>query len=324
MKIALHDSDKDFLKKKSFPNLALMRISSFHKGRDDSVCWWQREEEYDLVYSSKIFDFTPRNLDLPEDTLRGGTGYRDLPLNQTLAQEIEVCKPDYSIYPDCDFALGYLTRGCIRSCRWCVVPSKEGNIHSYRRWQEVVREDSKKLTLLDNNILACDYGLEQLEELASTDFKLDLNQGMDARLVSPEVAELLSRLKWQRFLRFSCDTMSQVENIFKVAHLLGLHGVKPYRIFVYLLVTADVENASQRVEALKKLKGINIFAQAERNESLGITPNKEQRTFVNRFMFGRCYKKGTWEEYLERTNTVFLNGDEENGRYVNRLLSEKR
>ncbi len=305
MKIGLHDSDKEFLRKKSFPNLALMKISSYHKARDDVVDWWKSEQDYDLVYSSKIFDFTPVHPDLPENTIRGGTGYRDIPLNQQLSPEIEGSMPDYSLYPDCDFALGYLTRGCIRSCRWCVVPQKEGAIRPYRSWQEVVREDTNKLTLLDNNILACDFGLGQLEELAKTDFRLDLNQGMDARLVTPEVATLLSHLKWQRYLRFSCDNTTQIEDIFRVAKLLGEKGVKPYRIFVYLLVTADVENASRRVEALKQLKGINIYAQSERNESLGITPNKEQRTFVNRYMFGRCYKKGTWAEYLQRTNTTF-------------------
>ncbi len=303
--VGLHDSDKEFLKKKSFPNLALMKISSFHKKQGDVVAWWERNQDYDRVYSSKIFDFTPTNLDLPLDTIRGGTGYLDLPLNQQLPTEIEQSKPDYTIYPDCDFALGYLTRGCPRSCRWCVVPKKEGNIHPYRTWQEIIRPDTRKLTLLDNNILACSYGLGQLEELTGTDYRLDLNQGMDARLVTPEVAELLSRVKWQRYLRFSCDTTNQVKDILRVAELLRGFGVKPYRIFVYLLVTADVQNASQRVEAIKHLKGISIFAQAERNDSLGIMPNKEQRTFVNRYMFGRCYKKGTWQEYLERTNRTF-------------------
>lgn len=305
MLIGLHDSEKEHLRGKKFPNLALMKISAFHKKQGDTVAWWQATEEYDKVYSSKIFDYTPENPLLPPDTIRGGTGYRDLPLNQKLAPEMEECYPDYSIYPDCDFALGYLTRGCPRSCRWCVVPQKEGNIHPYRTWQDVVRGDTKKLTLLDNNILACSYGLEQLEELTATDYRLDLNQGMDARLVNKEVAELLSRLKWQRYLRFSCDTTNQVDDILRVAELLGEFGVKPYRIFVYLLVTADIENASQRVEAIKHLTGLNIFAQAERNDCMGIMPNKAQKHFALRFVGGRCHKKETWAEHLVRRELNF-------------------
>ncbi len=305
MKIGLHDSENDHLKGKKFPNLALMKISAFHKSQGDVVEWWQATEEYNKVYSSKIFDYTPENPLLPPDTIKGGTGYRDVPLNQQLPPEIEESSPDYSIYPTCDYAVGYLTRGCPRSCRWCVVPMKEGNIRPYRTWQEVVREDTQKLTLLDNNILACTYGLEQLEELTATDYKLDLNQGMDARLVNKEVAELLSRLKWQRYMRFSCDTSNQIEDILRVAELLGSFGVKPYRILVYLLVTEDIENASQRVEAIKHLKGINFFAQAERNESLGIVPNKAQKHFALRFMGGRCYKKETWQEHLVRRELDF-------------------
>lgn len=305
MKIGLHDNENDTMKKKTFPNLALMRISAYHKSLGDTVDWWQPEETYDLVYSSKVFSFTKENPLLPKNTIRGGTGYKDIPLNQELPPEIEACYPDYSIYPTCDYAIGYLTRGCPRACRWCVVPKKEGNIKPYRTWQEVIRPDSDKLTLMDNNILACTYGLEQLEELSATKYKVDLNQGMDVRLVTPDIADLLSRIKWQRYIRFSCDTTAQISEILRVADLFLKRGVKPYRLMIYLLVTDDLDSACLRVETLKKLKGINIYAQAERNDTLGIMPNKAQKEFVNRYMYGRCYKKETWQEYLKRKGFDF-------------------
>lgn len=305
MRIGLHDSEKDTMKQKTFPNLALMRISAFHKAQGDTVDWWSPMEQFDRVYSSKVFDFTQENPHLPTDTIRGGTGYRDIPLTQKLPSVIDDCFPDYSIYPSCDYAIGYLTRGCPRACRWCVVPKKEGGIHPYRVWQEVVRPDSDKLTLLDNNILACSFGLEQLEDLAKTQYKVDLNQGMDARLVTKEIASLLSMVKWQRYMRFSCDTTAQIDELLRVGELFQALGVRPYRIFVYLLVTDDLESASQRVEALKNLKGINLFAQAERNESIGITPNKAQKEFANRYVGSRCYKNETWSEYVERNGFNF-------------------
>lgn len=74
-KIGLHDSEKDSLKHKTFPNYALMKISAFHKSIGDTVEWWQPEKQYDKVYSSKIFDFTPDNPLLPPNTIKGGTGY---------------------------------------------------------------------------------------------------------------------------------------------------------------------------------------------------------------------------------------------------------
>ena len=82
--------------------------------------------------------------------------------------------------------------------------------------------------------------------------------------------------------------------------LLGKHGVKPYRIFIYLLVTKDVQDAADRVEALKGYKAINLYAQAERNERLGIMPNKMQLEFQQRYIYSGRYRKETWQEYCKR------------------------
>ena len=297
MKIGLIDVDGH-----NFPNLALMKLSAWHKAQGDTVEWWEPMGLFDRVYSSKVFDFTPENPYLPPDTIKGGTGYG---LFTELDPEIDEMFPDYSIYPGCDYAIGYLTRGCPNRCRWCVVPKKEGNIRPYRTWRDLVRPDTDKLVLMDNNILACDYGIEQLEGLAGSGYRIDLNQGMDARLVTPEVADILARLKWLRFLRFSCDRDSQIEPILHACELLKEQGVKPYRVFVYLLVTADVDSASRRVEALKGLRGINLYAQAERNEQLGVRPNKAQLEFAQRYVYSGCFRRETWQDYIMRRGLIF-------------------
>lgn len=300
MLVGIHDAEKDHMKHKTFPNLALMKISAWHKAHGDDVEWWNPLYKYELVYSSKVFDFTPDNPYLPENTIRGGTGYRDIPINNTLPDEVDNMRPDYSIYPDCDYAIGYLTRGCVRNCRWCVVPKKEGMIRPYRHWEEIVRTDTDKLVLMDNNILACAHGLSELDALAGSEYRIDLNQGMDARLVTNDVAHLLARLKWIRYIRFSCDTKAQIEPVCKTIESLGRYGVKPYRVFIYLLVTPDIQDAVTRVEALKKYAGINLYAQAERNERLGIMPSAEQLEFAQRYIYGGSYRKMTWEEYKRR------------------------
>ena len=190
MKIGLHDAEREYLKNKHFPNYALMKISAWHKEQGDTVEWWNPLYRYDRVYSSKVFDFTPVDPYLPEDAVRGGTGYRDIPMDKTLPLEVDDMFPDYSIYPECDYAIGYLTRGCPNNCRWCVVPQKEGKIKPYRTWRELVRKDTDKLILMDNNILACEYGISQLEGLIGSEYRIDLNQGMDARLVTEQVANI--------------------------------------------------------------------------------------------------------------------------------------
>ncbi len=194
MRIGLHDAEIDYFKgKKHFPNYALMKISAWHKAHGDTVEWWEPLNTYDKVYSSKVFGFTPENPYLPPDTIKGGTGHG---LFAELDPEIDAMFPDYTIYPACNYAIGYITRGCPNRCRWCVVPKKEGNIHPYRTWRGLVRPDSDKLVLMDNNILACQYGIEQLADMAGSGYKIDLNQGMDARLVTPDIADILARLQW--------------------------------------------------------------------------------------------------------------------------------
>ena len=300
MQIGLHDAEMEHIKGKIFPNYALMKISAWHKAQGDNVEWWNPLKRYNHIFSSKVFDFTPENPYLPENTIRGGTGYADVPLEQTLSPLIDEMFPDYSIYPACDYAIGYITRGCPNNCRWCVVPSKEGEIKPYRSWRQLIRPDSKKLVLMDNNILASDFGIAQLEELTRQNYAIDLNQGMDARLVDDRVAKILAGLKWIKYIRFSCDQQAQIEPIMRTAELMGKYGVKPYRLFIYLLVTADIEDAVKRVEALKRLGNITIYAQAERNERQGIMPNKMQLEFAQRYVYSGRYRLESWTQYLER------------------------
>ena len=300
MQIGLHDAEMEHIKGKTFPNYALMKISAWHKAQGDNVEWWNPLKNYDVVYSSKIFDFTPENPYLPENTIRGGTGYADVPIWQQLRQEVDQLFPDYSIYPACDYAIGYITRGCPNNCRWCVVPSKEGEIKPYRSWRQLIRPDSKKLVLMDNNILASDFGIAQLESLVGSGYAIDLNQGMDARLVDDRVAKILAGLKWIKYIRFSCDQQAQIEPIVHTAELLAKYGVKPYRLFIYLLVTVDIEDAARRVEVLKRLGNITIYAQAERNKRQGIMPNKMQLEFAQRYVYSGRYRLESWEQYLER------------------------
>ena len=43
----------------NYPNLALMKISGWHKAVGDTVEWYNPFDDYDMVYMSKIFSFTP-------------------------------------------------------------------------------------------------------------------------------------------------------------------------------------------------------------------------------------------------------------------------
>lgn len=290
MKIGLHDSDHT-----GFPNLALMKLSAWHKARGDTVEWWNPLITYDRVYSSKVFTFTPENPYLPANTVKGGTGYG---IYNELPPEVDAMFPDYSIFPNTSHAIGFLTRGCVRNCPWCIAPKKEGCVRSYRTWQEIKRPDSRDIVFMDNNVLACQHGIEQIEDMIGKDVRVDFNQGLDARLITPEVAAALSRLKWIRFVRMSCDTDAMLDTVLQAIRFLGNEGVKPYRIFVYLLVQ-DIPSAERRALALKKA-GVDIFAQPYRDFENKIAPTKKQREFAQWVNLKQIFKSTECFEDMDR------------------------
>ena len=94
----------------NYPNLALMKISSYHKARGDNVEWYNPLCSYDKVYSAKVFSFTPDygyyiNADLVE---KGGTGYD---IKKVLLPEIDRMIPDYNLY-NVDKNLAYGIQAC--------------------------------------------------------------------------------------------------------------------------------------------------------------------------------------------------------------------
>lgn len=138
-----------------------MKLSAWHKSHGDSVEFANPMfGRYDRVYMSKVFTFTADCADYyPCEIVRAGTGYKDY--TTTLPDEIEHICPDYSLY-SVNEAFGFLTRGCPNGCPWCIVPHKEGSIRPASPLREFLG-DKRRAILLDNNVLASDFGLEQIE-----------------------------------------------------------------------------------------------------------------------------------------------------------------
>lgn len=283
MKIGLHDSDKT-----SFPNLALMKISSWHKICGDDVEWFDNKKQYDIVYSSKVFTFTREDDSLPKNTIKGGTGYD---LSSKLPLHIEVCCPDYSIY-NLDYSLGFLTRNCPNKCSWCFVPLKNEQDYPLFDIEDFLLH--KRVVLMDNNPLAYDHGIRQIEKMIDLGVKVDFNQGLDPRRIDNGIAKLLSKLKWDSPLRLACDTPSSIEHVRKAVELLRWHNTTPRQYFCYTLVT-DVDEAIERV---KFLKGIYVdpFAQPYLDIK-GTPPSRYQKQFARWVNTKQLFKNQSWEDY---------------------------
>lgn len=295
MKIALVDVDGH-----NFPNLALMKLSAWHKAQGDSVEWYDPLfSRPDKIYTSKIFTFTPDFQDYAAgdpEPVRGGTGYDPA---VKLPDEVERMIPDYSLYPDFPSAIGFLTRGCIRNCPWCIVPKKEGALQEVDDIERISAE-RKEVVLLDNNFLAAspDFVLEQLEKAARLRLKLDFNQGLDARLVTPENARLLTACRWIRYIRFSCDTVTMIEPLRSAVKLVREAGFRR-EIFVYMLVN-DIGDAETRLQALVDLR-VTPFAQPYRDFTGNSTPTAEQRKFASyvNVKGGKLCRKMSFKEYYK-------------------------
>lgn len=230
-----------------YPNLALMKIARWHKERGDSVEWYNQLCHYDKAYLAKVFTFTPDyGYYLQADEVeKGGTGYD---IGKRLQEEIDRLQPDYSLYPSIDgkTAYGFLTRGCPNRCPWCVVPQKEGGTKPYMDVEEIAVEGRTSLILMDNNILASDYGLTQIEKIVQKKYKVDFNQGLDARLVTDDVARLLAKVKWIKRIRFGCDTPVQISECERAVALLDKHGYRG-EYFFYCILLDDFKESFDRV-----------------------------------------------------------------------------
>lgn len=287
MRIGLIDVDGHASKKKwgatIYPNLALCKIARYHKQRGDDVEWALPFTHYDKIYKSKIFNFTKDDdaCYYADEIIKGGTGYD---IYSQLPKEIDMLQPDYSIYPllPKDTAYGFLTRGCPNKCKWCVVPRKEGSIRPYMDIDDIAIEGRKKIVLMDNNILAAgDYAVDQLHKIIDRGYRIDFNQAMDARLVTPEYAEMLAQVKWiDRRIRFGCDTHNQIKDCERAIRLIQDNGYKG-EFFLYTMLNGDFEECYNRLRywwarnrnlRLEHKPNIYAYAQPYRDPN---NPNRE-------------------------------------------------
>ena len=227
MKIGLIDVDrhskKSRKKKHSFPNLALMKISAWHKQQGDQVEWCDLFEHYDKVYLSKVFDTTYTEDFLTaikaDKIIKGGTGYD---LNNKLCYDIEHIYPDYDLYPNLtkNIAYGFLSRGCPNNCPFCIVTEKEGRKSKKIADLSEFRKDQKTIKLLDPNLLACKEHKELLQQLVDSGAWVDFTQGLDARLINNSNIGLLTKIK-VNMIHFAFDLMENEKKI--------VEGLKLYK-----------------------------------------------------------------------------------------------
>ena len=259
MKILLIDIDS------KIPNLALMQISAWHKQQGDEIGF--NVEDPDRIYASCVFkknSWKARNLKwIHPDTeiLIGGSGIS----YDWLPEEMQKIKPDYDLYPEMDYSLGFTSRGCIRKCQFCIVSEKEGKYHHWQHPSEF-HDGQKKMMILDNNWYADkEWFMETSQWIIVNDIKIR-EHGMDIRIITPEIAKQLSRLRyWKgKGIHFAFDNMKDEDAVRKGIDILKDAGISLRNdIHFYVLVGYNTteEEDKYRCRLLKEL-GTNAFVMA--------------------------------------------------------------
>jgi len=225
-------------RRRPFPNLALMKLSAYHKMKGDKVYLNFPIQRPDIIYVSCVFTWNQkRELTVPTGGILGGSGFD---LKAELPLEVEHMKPDYSLYPNVspqvkDSSIGFTSRGCTRQCPWCIVPDKEpGGIKPWARIYEFWDRRHKKITLLDNNLLAAPNWQQTMEDLIAEGLEVDFNQGLDIRLLNEENIEYLKRVKAKE-LRFAFDHISYEKAVREGIELLRANGIGSRKLSFYFL-----------------------------------------------------------------------------------------
>lgn len=329
MKIGLIDVDGH-----NYPNLALMKLSAWHKAHGDNVEWWWGFEHYDRVYMSKVFDET-YSPDIPEpvnadEIIKGGTGYvrreKDGTLwifteekwtkvhdaanmdtesahyQEYLPEEIEHIYPDYSLYPNMtkDTAFGFLTRGCPRGCHFCAVAGKEGRRSRKAADLPEWWSGQKNIVLMDPNILACPDHPALLRQLVESGAWVDVNQGLDCRLLTKEIIEIINRMKLKN-LHFAWDYMKESKDVLRGLKLYAeLAERKPHGNFatVYCLTNYDttMEENLYRIYKLRDM-GYDPYVMIYDKPNAPREVKRLQRWCNNRAIFKTCKR---FEDYCKK------------------------
>jgi hypothetical protein len=291
-----------------------MKISTYHKMRGDTVTF--NDFGADRLYCSVIFERSYKTAEKLKrqypQMIIGGTGWD---LSVKLPPEIHNCRPDYDLYtPEIiyprirggiaskqsklnkaqvivDAGMGFTSRGCVRECGFCVVPVAEGEFRQENEIQDLLNPRSNVLILFDNNLTADPYCLDKLKEIKERDLRVDITQGIDVRLLTPEKAKALSEVKHLRSIHYAWDLMNFERPVMEGIKILS-HHIKPYRHLCFMLVgfNTTFEEDEYRFRKILEMK-INPYVMIY--NSKGTAKMKHFARWVN----GRIHKACEFKDY---------------------------
>ena len=301
MIVGLFDLDRT-----GFPNVALMKLSAWHKSQGDTVLPLNSGESADRRYGSAVFTWNRHKAALltTQGAIVGGSG---VDLANTLPEHVEAMRPDYSLY-GIDYGVGYLMRGCIWNCAFCVVPQKEGKPREVATIDDLVNTESSRrpfVVLLDNEFFWRErWAIARLSEFTERGIDWCPSQGLDVRvLTEPLVDALAASPFWnvkhsRRQITFAFDSIATERRYRRGVEML-LSKMAAWHLQSFVLVGYDstIEQDLRRLAVIREY-GIDPFVMVYRDYHTGKMARDPQLQNLARWVNRRLYKSCEFSEYF--------------------------
>lgn len=300
MRIGLFDLDRT-----GFPNVALMKLSAWHKAQGDTVLPLNSGLAADRRYGSCVFTWNRRKAAAltAQGAIVGGSG---VDLKNELPTHVEAMRPDYSLY-GIDYGVGYLMRGCIWNCTFCVVPEKEGKPREVATIRDLVNTATERrpfVVLLDNEFLWREkWAIARLEEFTAQGIDWCPSQGLDVRVVTMPIVEALAASPFwnvrrsRRQITFAFDDIATARLYRRgVERLLTNIAAWHLQSFVLVGYNSTIADDLERLAIIRSY-GIDPFVMVYRDYHTGQMARDPQLRNLARWANRRLYKTCTFAEY---------------------------
>ena len=313
------------------PNLALMKLSAYHKRQGDQTVLSKdlRWVPGDRYYASTVFHNGKSLAKVDLLQRRHGSsieiGGSGLSLSLRLPPEVEECFPDYSLYGHSSYAIGFLTRGCPKRCRFCLVPTKEGRLRTAATFDEFVPPGQRHVMLLDDNLLASPNADELLEQIIRRRYAVNFSQTLDITYLDRHKYELLQRVDsrnarfTKRMVYFSCNGVAGAGQF--IARKDMLLGFGKDSVSVVSMYGFDTR-LSEDYQVLRMIQRLRLIPFLQEYQPIPGVPSRVPADFfdcdldsVIRMTFRSNGQN--WEKYLRWLNRLYFSRF---GRYYLPLL----
>lgn len=258
-------------------NLALMRISAFHKAQGHKVSLNIPLLPCDYSYASILYE---KNIPLFYANEYGGAAFPD----SCLSEKIENMKPDYDLF-NLDYSLGYTFRPCFRKCEFCKVPDMKHPDTDHHSIWEFHDTRFKKICLLNNNTFFDKQWRETFEEIWDAGLTVIDENGFDLRLIDDEKAAALRKTKFQGKIHYAWDLM---EN--ETAVINGLKIAPKGTVYILIGYNTSEEEDIYRVQKVVEY-GFDPYIMPFNHNA------REMR-------FKRFNDSFMWRKYIKRGETI--------------------